>query len=225
MGENQTEANTTDLFDPERLKQFKKSELVDIILEMQKEKKDLKSQLNKITDISDRVVELERSHTLYLQYGRRNCIEISGIPAEVEQNKLEDEVMKIYHEADVKVHGKTLGHFDMEACHRIGKKGVVIVRFVNRKFARQGLFNSAKLKKTKIYGNQHVYINDSLCPQFNYIGYVVRKLKKTGRIEGYKVRNGIFSVKLQAGDNKYVEITHKIDFDNLNLDVATALTE
>ena len=59
---------------------------------------------------------------------------ISGIPADIEQRNLEDEVIKIYDEIDAKVHRKSLDHFDMEACHRIGKKDTVIVQFVNRKF-------------------------------------------------------------------------------------------
>ena len=177
MDVNSNEPNATDLFDASKLKQFKKAELVEIVLEMQKEKNTLKKQVISIADITNRVIELERSHALYLQYSRRNCIEITGIPETVEQRKLEEEVIKIYNEADVKVHGKKLDHMDMEARHRIGKKNKVIVRFVNRKFARQGLYNGAKLKEKRIYGNP-VYINDSLCPEFHYLGYVVRNLKK-----------------------------------------------
>ena len=114
----------------------------------------------------------------------------------------------------------------MEACHRIGKKNVVIARFVNRKFARQILYNQKNLKNTKLYGeNSKVYVNDSFCRPFSYIGFVIRKLKKKLMIEGYKVRNGIFSVKLGAHDKDFIDITHKNDFVNLNLDIDSAVAE
>ena len=96
MGEHSNGSSSP--FDPERLKKFNRSELVYIILEMQKEKNELKNELNKLADVSNRVIELKRSHALYLQYSRRNCIEISGIPADIEQRNLEDEVIKIYDE-------------------------------------------------------------------------------------------------------------------------------
>ena len=73
--------------------------------------------------------------------------------------------------------------------------------------------------------DKRIYINDSLCPQFHYIGYVVRKLKKKAMIAGYKVRNGIFSVQFRADDLVYTQITHKSDFEMFNLDAATALVE
>ena len=106
-------------FDADRLNSFKKAELVDIIMELQKEKGVLKSKICNMPEFEKRIVELERSHALYLQYSRRNSVEISGIPEDVEQKDLESHVIKIFDEVKVEVHGKTLGHFDMEACHRI----------------------------------------------------------------------------------------------------------
>ena len=110
------------LFDSKILGDLKKPQLVEIILELQKEKNSLKLQSNNIGEISDRSTDLERSHFLYLQYGRRSSIEISGIPPEVEQNDLEKHVIKIFREAKVEVQGKYLDHHDIEACYRIGKK-------------------------------------------------------------------------------------------------------
>ena len=37
------------------------------------------------------VIELERRHALYLQYNRRNSVEITGIPEDVEQKDLESD--------------------------------------------------------------------------------------------------------------------------------------
>ena len=123
------------LFDADKLNSFKKLELINIILELQKEKGIIRSEVSNLSSIEKRVIELERSHALYLQYNRTNSVEITGIPEDVEQKDLECQVIKIYDEAEVDVHGRSLNLFDIEACHRIGKKNVVIVRFVNLKFA------------------------------------------------------------------------------------------
>ena len=206
-------------FDTDNLNSFKKPELINLIKELVKEKDILKSQINIPSDIEERVVELERSHALYLQYNRRNSVEISGIPEEIEQKDLESHVINVFKEAKVKVHGKELDNFDMEACHRIGKKNVVIARFVNRKFAREALYSGKNLKGTKLYGNQPIYINDSFCEPFKYIGFIVRKLKKRSLIEGYKIKNGVFHIKTDKMMN-YVQITHKSDFVKYNLDTS-----
>jgi hypothetical protein len=213
------------LFDAKILNDFKKPQLVELILELQKEKQILERHATNIAGITDRVTELERSHYLYLQYGRRSSIEITGIPANVEQEELENHVINIFKEAEVEVHGKSLEHMDIEACHRIGKKNKVIARFTNRKFAREILFKSKNLKGTKLYGNQAVYINESLCKQFHYIGYVIRKLKRCEMIESYRIRNGVFSIKIGENDKKFVVISHVDDFRTNNLDIETALAE
>ena len=103
-------------------------------------------------------VEFERSHYLYLQYGRRNSVEITGIPAEIETKDLEEKVINIFYEAGVKVHGNGLTHMDIQAAHRIGKKGTTIVKFTNRKFAIEGRRCGKNLKGTSIFGNASVYI-------------------------------------------------------------------
>lgn len=202
-------------FEADKLNSFKKTQLVELVLQMQREKNDLKAQA--LGD-PDRITELERSHYLYQQYGRRNTIEITGIPAEVEQNQLENEVIKIFNEANVEVHGNKLTNMDIEACHRIGKKNVVITRFVNRKFAYEALYNGKNLKGTKLYGNNPVYINNSFCREFNHIGFLIRKLKRQSAIYRYKVRHGVFSIKIGENDN-FVEITHKYDFEKFNLGI------
>ena len=71
------------------------------------------------------------------QYGRRNNIEISGIMNEVADEELENKVIEILDEIDVKVTKE-----DIEACHRLpptrnNKIKKTIVRFVNRKKSRK----------------------------------------------------------------------------------------
>ena len=143
-------------FEANVLKDLNKNELVELVMSLKSENDSLKSNQKKV---DDRITKLERSHYLYLQYGRRDTIEITGIPSQIETTKLEDEVIKIYNEAQAKVHEEPLSNMDIQAAHRIGKKGVTIVKFVNRKFALlEGLRCGKNLKGSKLYGYTGIYI-------------------------------------------------------------------
>ena len=155
---------------------------------------------------------------LHEQYGRRESVEISGIPV-VENQNLEDEVIKVYNEAKVNVFGRQLKKEDISACHRIGKKQeTTIVRFVNRKFAFAGLVNGKNLKDSELYNNS-IYINNSFCKEFGKYGFFIRRLKQKKDIFGYRIRNGVYQIKVTQND-EFVEISHVTDFalHNLNVD-------
>ena len=130
---------------------------------------------------------------------------------------LEAEVIRIYNEAAVTVHDKQLGNMDIQACHRIGKKVKVICKFVNRKFAIQGLINGKNLKGKSLYAaSGGVFINISFCPEFGRLNYLVRKAKSNGTIFRWKVRNGTTSIQLKK-DDVFEEISHINDLTRLNL--------
>ena len=132
-------------FKSDVLEKMKKAELVELVLQLKAEKEAIQEDRKHLGDLTNRIVELERSQFLYEQYGRREAIEITGIPTDIEVNKLEDEVIKVYNTANVQVFGRGLRKEDISACHRIGKKQeTTIVRFINRKFAFAGLVNSKK---------------------------------------------------------------------------------
>ena len=160
---------------------------------------------------------------LYLQYGRRESVEITGIPTSVKQEELENEVIKVYNEAGVKVFGRSVAQTDISACHRLGKKGeTTIVRFVNRKFANESLFKGKNVKGTKLYGGTRVFINNSFCKEYKQYGWIIRQLKKKNLIEGYKVKNDVHQIKVLGGDI-FVHIAHYSDFSKFNLDVSAYL--
>ena len=206
-----------EVFEEDKLNSFKKNQLVNLVLQLQKETIALKQQ--KETDLEKRVIALERSQYLYEQYGRRESVEISGIPSNIEQKDLENEVIQVFNEAKVRVHGRPLDPMDITACHRIGKKNVTIVRFVNRKFAYAGLTSGKNLKGTRLYGeNNPIYINNSFCKEFSRYGYLIRKLQKLSLIAGYKVKNGVFFIK-QNGTDNFKEVSHISDFEKYNLDI------
>ena len=75
-----------------------------------------------------------------------------------------------------------------------------------------------KLKGTKLYGNIPIYMNNSFCREFNRYGYLIRKLKRSSLIAGFKVRSGVYQIKLEE-NGEFVEISHHSDFRKYNLDV------
>ena len=201
-------------FNADVLEKFKKNELIDLVLQLQTEKDALKEEKESLQKITSRVVELERSQYLYEQYARRESIEISGIPTSVKTDDLEDAVIEVYNQANVKVFGREVTKEDISACHRIGKKKeVTIVRFVNRKWAFQGLISGKNLKGKS---ENPVYINNSFCPEFAKYGYYIRRLKS--QLAGYRVRNGVYQIQLQR-DGDYMEISHTSDFAKYGLNI------
>ena len=178
----------------------------------------LKEIQSHIETTDKRLEKLEREQNKHLQYTRRNSIEVTGIPTTVRHTDLEGEILKIYNAAEVSVHGKNLNVSDIQACHRIGKKGVTICMFVNRKFAKEGLYCGKNLRGKNLYDQgTNIYINNSFCDEFRYLNYLVRKAKSEGRIFRWKVKNGVNFIQKEEDDESFIEISHKNDLISSNL--------
>ena len=91
-------------------KEFKKDHLVP---KLQEQKNMMFQQNDEINVVKNKVTELERSHLLYLQYGRCESVEITGIPKKIRQENLEEEVIKNYNEAGVSVFGRSVNSTDI----------------------------------------------------------------------------------------------------------------
>ena len=61
----------------------------------------------------------------------------------------------------------------------VGKKEVTIVKFVNRKFAKEGLYKGKNLQGTMMYSGTRIFINNSFCHEYKRFGRTLRKLKRT----------------------------------------------
>ena len=95
---------------------------------------------------------------------------------------------------------------------------VCIVHVVNRKYAKDAIIRGKNLKGTKRYGGTPIYINNSFCPEFNFLNFVIRKASKEKLISRYKIRNGVTYVqKDQASD--FVQIGHVMDLHNLEIPI------
>ena len=101
----------------------------------------------KINFLENKILTLESEHNSLEQYGRRNNIEITGIPDSVPDQNLEEKVVDILNKITVNVSPK-----DIETCHCKGvsknSSKKTIVRFINRKHAKKVFLSRKNLRKS-----------------------------------------------------------------------------
>ena len=120
-------------------------------------------QLN--TELTKRIVTLERQCWANSQYSRKECLEVVGIPRQVDHNQLETKVISIFEKVGCRIDP---GFID--ACHQLGKNNDrVIIKFSRRKYCKQVLqvkkdlmdLNTDDLDLPK---GTRIFVNQSLCP-------------------------------------------------------------
>ena len=170
---------------------------------------------------SEYISTLESNLARLDQYGRRQNIEIAGIPESINNNNLEKNVIEILK----KIGLPFIQHYDIVGCHRLGKKDRfgnrnTIVRFVNRKAAFTCLQNRKLLPRCKDLGFNHLFIMENLCPSFKSIFETLNTLKGEGRVKSVWSRNGIVHFKYTENPNERAKkIFHKKDFDIFFVDL------
>ena len=197
-----------------------KFDLMEQIDELKSNVRDLNSKL----DEKDKIIHTQQKqlnnletelHSL-LQYNRRECLEIAGIPETIEGTELEKTVIKIFSKIDVNVEEDQI-----HGCHRLPKKQGskfpkrTIIRFVNRKTAEKIKRNKKKLREEETVNNwdlnidiKGVYINENLCKPYKDIWSMVRQLHKAKFIHSFWTYNGVVNFREQANDVKPHKITH-----------------
>ena len=157
--------------------------------------------------LSSRVVSIERHCWLNAQYSRWECLDIVGIPNEVEADALDEKVVNIFEKL-----GCNISTEHIEACHRISKKNTtVIVKFLQRKDCQQVLDVKKDLLKIEVEGidlpgQNKLLINKSLCPYYKVIWAKCKKFPSLGNILGD-------TIKIRASENGFsLSLTHIEDF-------------
>ena len=169
--------------------------------------------------------ELEKTESICHstdQYQRRNNIELSGIPKDLDGKILEDVVIDLVNKL-IKEPGQpseddsyNIGPGDIEACHRImtkNKDGVknTIVRFTNRKICDDIHSSKSRMKFIKVeeLGNSvsQVYANENLSNYFKQLSAKCRRLKKKKIIIDTWDFKGM--VKVQMLDETIHTISHQ----------------
>ena len=146
-----------------------------------------------IANLQHKVVILETATNSLEQYNRRNNIEITGIPDNIEDKNLEHSIIEVFKAADIQ-----MSHNDIEDCHRIGKsKGnskKTIVRLMNRKYWKQILYNRRKFKNFDGSGigmpNTKIFVNENLTNSNHQLAFNCRKLKREKLISKTYSSNG-----------------------------------
>lgn len=126
-------------------------------IEHQKENKKLSSELK----------EIRKELTELKQYGRRNNVELKGVPV-AENENMRDTIEKV-----AKCLSIAHSDHDIDAAHRVPTKGStppnIVVRFVSRT-SRDNFLRAAKKHRlnSSMLGfedNTPVYVNEHLCPE------------------------------------------------------------
>ena len=100
------------------------------------------SELAVTTELTKRIVTLECQCWTNAQYSKKECLEVVGIPRQVDDNLLETKVLSIFEKV-----GCTIDPGFIDDCHRLGKNSDrAIVKFSRRKDCKQVLQAKKDLK-------------------------------------------------------------------------------
>ena len=180
-----------------------------IIKNLQEENERLRK---RVSCLDEKIIALESRHNMLEQYGRRNNLEITGIPDSVSQKDLENKVVNI-----LSAIGVNVSKDDFEDCHRLGKSRnnskKTIARFTNRKVVKDALYKRKNLKNidkaTLEMQNAKLFLNENLSDENNKIAFLCRKLKREGIITSTNTANGIVRLSCNSIHNgRTQKVTH-----------------
>ena len=138
---------------------------------------------------------------------------MAGIPQSVPASDLEKTFSKILEKVGMEVPAKGI-----DACHRVGKQGCIIVKFLRRKDCQQVL--SVKKAIQKIIATDldlpnptiKLYLTESLCPYYRILWSKSKTLFTMGKTHSYFISNGSVKIRLQE-KGPSIPITHTADFE------------
>ena len=119
------------------------------------------------SELCRRIVTMEHQCWTNGQYSRRECLEMAGIPQQIDDKNLEKKVLSIFQKI-----GCTIGPTFIDDCHQLGKNNDrVIVKCTCRKDCKQIFEVKKDLKDINMDDldlprGTKIYINQSLCPYY-----------------------------------------------------------
>ena len=195
------------------------NELKNCNVDLVKQYKTMKRRIGKaeqsIDEQLDYIYFLEREVARLDQYGRRENLEIAGIPEYISDNELEANVLHILRKIGV----THLDSYAIVGCHRLGKKlkngcRNTIVRFLHRKDTISCLKSANRLHLCKDLGFTNLRIMENLCPAYRSIFDSLSNLKRDGRIKKLWTFNGTVNFKFSDNINeKPNKVFHECDLN------------
>jgi len=170
---------------------------------------DLKLSRNTSFLLEKRVISLE-------QYSRRECLEIRGVPDEIEHQNLIAFLIPLFERLNVYITNEN----EIQACHRLKNKSDVIIKFSNR-YQRNGILTNRKMLKDisgedkedlGLNPNGDVFINESLSPYNRKLTGIATILKKRGKLFSFWTVNGTIRFVFHENDEEFYTVTHERDF-------------
>ena len=167
-------------------------------------------------ELVTRIGQIEKNSYRNSQYSRRECIEISGIPAEIDNKSLENTALEIIARSGVNVSNE-----NVEGCHRIGKNNATILKFSRRKDCYATLKVRKEISNMKfddINIHAKIYVNQSLCQYYKTLRWRCKKLWENDLIHSFWVYNSKIFIRINADGNMF-EISHDNDIIDLFPDI------
>ena len=164
------------------------------------------------TELTKRIVTLERQRWANAQYSREECLEVVGISRRVDDNLLETKVLSIFESV-----GCTIDPGFIDDCHWLGKNNDrVIIKFSRRKDCKQVLQVKNDLKDLNtndldLPRGTKVFINQSLYPYYRMLWSKSKRLHGMGTINHFFISGGTVKVKINE-NSRFLAITHLNDF-------------
>ena len=123
---------------------------------------------------SERIVQLERNTINNTQHHRRESLEINTVTASISDDVLESSVCRAF-----SLTGHEVKPGDLQACHRLKKKDIVIVKFKCRKQKRSILINRKNLRNksdvlTQLNFSGRPFVSESMCHKNHQLSYKCR---------------------------------------------------
>ena len=184
--------------------------------ELSVENSELRQELCDITEdneeICNSIYQLEVDLHKLAQYGRRETLQIKGIPNSVKIKDLEPYVINLLN----KIGLADLESYDVVACHRLYKSydkrpADVVIRFVNRKDVFKAHKNKWKLRSMSQFKN--IRFVENLCPYYRKMLNECSKFKSEGKINSYWTYNGKLFIKKEEDDERGTAIFHVDELD------------
>ena len=177
------------------------------------------------TLLSKILVSTERRCWLNAHYSRRECLDIVGIPSEVEADALEETVPAIFEKLGCNIPTERI-----EASHRMSKKNpTVTVKFSRRKNCQQVWDVKRDLRKIKmedIYlpGQNKLFINKNICPYYKVIWAKSKKLYSLGKIHSFFISGDTIKIRISESSSPLL-LTHVEDLKKYFPDVDLSTPE
>lgn len=163
------------------------------------------------------VIEMQKNIDQLEQYGRRNTVEIHGVP-DIENEEVTRTVCKVFKALDLNTRPE-----DIDACHRLkkrpGKPTGIIVKLV-RRFDAESVLQAARQKRltTQALGyaeRRPVYVNVSLSRVRSVLLGRARAVVREGKLAAAWV-DRVGRVKIKKSDGMApIEITSIFDLEKI----------